>query len=227
MFTALSNRIGDAIILLSIGLLFESTYHLEALRFTSQPLARLRIILAAITKRAQFPFSSWLPAAIEAPTPVSALVHSSTLVTAGVYMIVRFYDLLSQARFLSLFMLWVGAITRFFAGARAIVEFDVKKIIALSTLSQLGLIIIAIGLCIPILAFFHLITHAIFKALLFICAGTLIHFHGHAQDVRHIGNISYQLPVTTTSISISRLALCAVPFMAGFYSKDAILESFF
>ena len=183
------------------------------------------LIVAAMTKSAQFPLSSWLPAAMEAPTPVSALVHSSTLVTAGVYLIIRFYPFLRNRFFFNKVILVIGAVTSLFAGIRAIVELDLKKVIALSTLSQLGFIIIRIGLGFPFLAFFHLITHAIFKALLFICAGCLIHFHGHAQDVRQIGGIRDQFPVTVSSLCVSRLALCAVPFIAGFYSKDAILEA--
>lgn len=184
-------------------------------------------MVAAITKSAQFPFSSWLPAAMEAPTPVSALVHSSTLVTAGVYLIIRFYPFLRNSFFLNKTILVIGSVTRLFAGISAMVELDLKKVIALSTLSQLGLIIMSIGLGFPFLALFHLLTHAMLKALLFICAGCLIHFHGHAQDVRQIGGISEQFPVTIRSFCISNFALCAVPLMAGFYSKDGILEAFF
>lgn len=164
---------------------------------------------------------------MEAPTPVSALVHSSTLVTAGVYLIIRFYPFLRNRFFFNGTILIIGAVTSLFAGIRAIVELDLKKVIALSTLSQLGLIIISIGLGFPFLALFHLITHAMLKALLFICAGCLIHFHGHAQDVRQIGGIRDQFPVTISSFCISNFALCAVPLMAGFYSKDGILEAFF
>lgn len=185
------------------------------------------LIVAAITKRAQLPFSRWLPAAIEAPTPVSALVHSSTLVTAGVYLIIRLYCFLRNRMLFNISILIIGAVTRLFAGIRAIVEFDLKKVIALSTLSQLGLIIIRIGLGYPFLALFHLITHAMFKALLFICAGCLIHFHGHAQDIRQMGGVRDHFPITTSAFCVSNFALCAVPFIAGFYSKDAILEAFF
>lgn len=184
------------------------------------------LIVAAITKRAQLPLSSWLPAAIEAPTPVSALVHSSTLVTAGVYLIIRFYRFLRSRAVFNRSILIIGAVTSLFAGIRAIVELDLKKVIALSTLSQLGFIMMRIGLGYPVLAFFHLITHAMFKALLFICAGCLIHFHGHAQDIRQIGGVREHFPVTTSAFCVSNFALCAVPFMAGLYSKDAILEAF-
>lgn len=158
---------------------------------------------------------------------MSALVHSSTLVTAGVYLIIRLYDFLSQRRIFRGCILIVGAVTRMLAGLRAIVEYDIKKIIALSTLSQLGLIMISLGLGYPKLAFFHLITHAILKALLFVCAGVLIHLHGHAQDIRQIGGIRYQFPFTRSAIGVSKFALCALPFISGLYSKDAILEVFF
>ena len=227
IFTALSNRIGDALILIRISLMYELSYHLDTIRFIGQPVGGLLLIVAAMTKRAQLPFSGWLPAAMEAPTPVSALVHSSTLVTAGVYLIIRFYPFLRNSFFFNKLILSIGAITRLFAGMRAMVELDLKKIIALSTLSQLGLILMRIGLGFPFLAFFHLIAHAMFKALLLICAGCLIHLHGHAQDIRQIGGVRDQFPVIISSFSLSRFALCAVPFIAGFYSKDAILEAFF
>jgi NADH-ubiquinone oxidoreductase chain 5 len=142
------------------------------------------ITLAAITKSAQIPFSSWLPAAIAAPTPVSALVHSSTLVTAGVFLLIRFYPFLHSHKIFNIMILIVAVSTIFIAGLRATTECDIKKIIALSTLSQLGIIITRIGLNAPILAYFHIITHALFKALLFICAGAFINQHLHSQDLR-------------------------------------------
>ena len=182
-------------------------------------------MVAAITKRAQIPFSRWLPAAMAAPTPVSALVHSSTLVTAGVFLLIRFYPSLSHAPGFKPVLLLMATLTIVMAGLRAMAECDLKKIIALSTLSQLGVIIGSLGLGIPDLAFFHLITHAIFKALLFICGGTLIHFHHHGQDLRTVGNLANQLPITLSSLTLANLALCGAPFIAGFYSKDAILET--
>ena len=183
-----------------------------------------RIILASITKRAQIPFSRWLPAAIAAPTPVSALVHSSTLVTAGVFLIVRFYPFLRRYYLFNTFILIISCITIFIAGISAIFERDIKKVVALSTLSQLGVIISAIGLGFPQLAFFHLITHALFKALLFVCVGRLIHIHSHRQDLRFMGNIVHQLPLTCSCLNIANIALCGLPFLSGFYSKDLIIE---
>jgi NADH-ubiquinone oxidoreductase chain 5 len=181
------------------------------------------VILAAITKSAQIPFSSWLPAAIAAPTPVSALVHSSTLVTAGVYLLIRFNVLFVDTIMRKLLLL-IGGLTIFIAGVAANFEFDLKKIIALSTLSQLGLIIRILAIGYPKLAFFHLLTHALFKALLFICAGAIIHNMKNSQDIRDIGGLSFFMPLTTACLNLANLALCGLPFLAGFYSKDLILE---
>lgn len=181
------------------------------------------IVLAAITKRAQIPFSSWLPAAIAAPTPVSALVHSSTLVTAGVYLLIRFNPLILD-KFVGQFLLLFSGLTMLISGLGANFEFDLKKIIALSTLRQLGLIIIILSIGFPKLAFFHLLTHAVFKALLFICAGSIIHNLSNCQDIRIIGGLVINMPLTVTFFNIANLALCGVPFLSGFYSKDLIIE---
>lgn len=182
------------------------------------------VIVAAITKSAQIPFSSWLPAAMAAPTPVRALVHSSTLVTAGVFLLIRFYPFLSSVSGFTESILVIASMTIFIAGIRALVECDMKKIIALSTLRQLGVIMASIGLGMPDLAFFHLITHALFKALLFVCAGTLIHLHHHSQDLRRMGNLANQIPITISCLNIANMALCGLPFLSGFYSKDLIIE---
>jgi len=171
------------------------------------------------------PFSSWLPAAIAAPTPVSALVHSSTLVTAGVFLIIRFYAFLHTLPYFNSIILFIAVSTIFIAGLRATTECDIKKIIALSTLSQLGIIITRIGLNMPNLAYFHIVTHALFKALLFICAGAFINEHLHTQDLRWMGNLFSQIPTARACISLANLALCGFPFMAGFYSKDLIIEA--
>lgn len=183
-------------------------------------------MVAAMTKRAQVPFSSWLPAAIAAPTPVSALVHSSTLVTAGVFLLFRFYPFLRGFDGFNKVLLYFAVLTSLIAGISAMVECDIKKIIALSTLSQLGVMIVALGLGSAFYAYFHLITHALFKALLFICAGVLIHLHSHSQDLRFMGNLVLQCPLISSAIMVSNLALCGGPFLAGFYSKDLILEYF-
>lgn len=179
-------------------------------------------MVAAITKRAQIPFSAWLPAAIAAPTPVSALVHSSTLVTAGVYLLIRFSFILGET--CSIFLLFISTITIFISGIVAVFEYDLKKIIALSTLRQLGIIIFAISLGLYNVAFFHLLTHALFKALLFLCAGVLIHGVGNTQDIRSFGALSLNYPVVTVCINLANLSLCGIPFLAGFYSKDLIVE---
>lgn len=226
IITALTNRIGDVLLLLAIGWTFNNN-HWSIINIWHSPLSLiiiLCILFARITKRAQIPFSSWLPAAIAAPTPVSALVHSSTLVTAGVFLTIRFYDFLSSLTYFSVILLLTASLTIFIAGLSAITECDLKKIIALSTLRQLGVIIASLALGYPKLAFFHLITHAIFKALLFICAGSIIHYHSHGQDLRTVGNLTSQIPLTMRYLLIANISLCAAPFLSGFYSKDLILE---
>lgn len=139
-------------------------------------------------------------------------------------MLFRFYPFLSSFKAFNTCLLIIATLTCLIAGLSANTECDIKKIIALSTLRQLGVIIVRLGLGAPLLAFFHLITHALFKALLFICAGTLIHLHHHSQDLRYIGNLMPQIPSIVAPIIVANLALCGTPFLAGFYSKDAILE---
>nr|ALQ78809.1 NADH dehydrogenase subunit 5 [Glycera capitata] len=226
MITALTNRIGDVMLLLSIGWTLNQGHWLIINMWHSKfsMLICCSITLAAMTKSAQMPFSSWLPAAMAAPTPVSALVHSSTLVTAGVFLIIRFYPMLSKFFMFNFSLLMISTMTMFMAGVSAMVETDLKKIIALSTLSQLGVMMASISLGLPALAFFHLITHAMFKALLFVCAGSLIHLHHHSQDLRQMGNTTNQLPLTMGCLLAANMALCGLPFMAGFYSKDMIIE---
>ncbi|YP_009180485.1 NADH dehydrogenase subunit 5 (mitochondrion) [Amyelois transitella] len=229
MLTALSNRIGDVLILMVISwmLNYGSWNYIFYLEFMKNDYSMMMIgtmiIMAAMTKSAQIPFSSWLPAAMAAPTPVSALVHSSTLVTAGVYLLIRFNLLLENIYFLKLFLLLSG-LTMFMAGISANYEFDLKKIIALSTLSQLGLMMSILSMGMPDLAFFHLLTHAMFKALLFMCAGVIIHMMNDTQDIRFMGGLVNYIPYTSLCMNISNLALCGIPFLAGFYSKDLILE---
>ena len=230
ILTALSNRLGDVAFLLAIAWIFNYgswnfLFYIEFIKNDFRiKIVRFLVIFAAITKRAQIPFSSWLPAAMAAPTPVSALVHSSTLVTAGVYLLIRF-NLLFLETFISNFLLLVSGLTIFMAGLGANFEFDLKKIIALSTLSQLGLIIRTLSLGLSKLAFFHLLTHALFKALLFICAGAVIHRIKNSQDIRDMGSLIFSIPITLSCLNVANLALCGFPFLAGFYSKDLILES--
>lgn len=228
ILTILSNRVGDVAILLRIGLIIRlgrwnfviySYYILDK----EWILLKFLIILAAITKSAQIPFSAWLPAAIAAPTPVSALVHSSTLVTAGVYLIIRFSSALENSKIQS-WLLLISCLTMFIAGLGANFEYDLKKIIALSTLSQLGVMLRILSLGYPDLSFFHLLRHALFKALLFICAGVVIHRVGGYQDIRYIGCLIKFIPLRVAYITVANLALCGFPFLAGFYSKDIILE---
>lgn len=158
-----------------------------------------------------------------APTPVSALVHSSTLVTAGVFLLVRFNVLVLYFQ-VSMVLIYVGTLTILMAGFAAIFEIDIKKIIALSTLRQLGVIIIILGGGAPLLAFFHLLSHAFFKAILFMCAGALIHNIKDYQDIRKIRGRLSSIPVTSSIIMVANLSLCGLPFLRGFYSKDLILE---
>nr|WAT94179.1 NADH dehydrogenase subunit 5 [Oryctes rhinoceros]WAT94205.1 NADH dehydrogenase subunit 5 [Oryctes rhinoceros] len=228
MITALTNRIGDVALLMAIAWMmnyggFNYIFYVDVFKGSEEMTCVMwLVLLAALTKSAQIPFSSWLPAAMAAPTPVSSLVHSSTLVTAGVYLLIRFNFALSET--MMFVLLFVGTMTMFMAGAGANFEFDLKKIIALSTLSQLGLMMGILALGEYKLAFFHLLTHALFKALLFMCAGCMIHNLGNCQDIRYMGGLVYQMPLTCCYFIISNLALCGIPFLAGFYSKDLILE---
>nr|ANJ70442.1 NADH dehydrogenase subunit 5 [Hydrochus sp. BMNH1425167] len=228
MITALSNRIGDVALLMAIAWMmnYGSWNYIYYLEFMQNDMIMFYIsvlvILASMTKSAQIPFSSWLPAAMAAPTPVSSLVHSSTLVTAGVYLLIRFN---SGINFLLMyFLLFISTLTMFMAGLGANFEFDLKKIIALSTLSQLGLMMSILSLGEFKLAFFHLLTHALFKALLFMCAGCMIHNLLNCQDIRFMGGVVVLMPLTCSFFFISNMALCGLPFLSGFYSKDLILE---
>nr|VFU78838.1 NADH dehydrogenase subunit 5 [Proasellus rectus] len=228
MITALTNRVGDAAIMLIIGFMVEmGSWNFMYIAEDSIPaeiafLGAL-IILASVTKSAQMPFSAWLPAAMAAPTPVSALVHSSTLVTAGVYLMVRFYPLLSGVKAMALLAL-VAFLTTLMASVSALSECDLKKIVALSTLSQLGVMAMTLSLGLPHLALFHLMTHATFKALLFMCSGKIIHTLGDTQDIRSMGSLTCSMPLTTAFFNLANLALCGFPFLAGFYSKDMLVE---
>lgn len=164
-----------------------------------------------------------MPAAIAAPTPVSALVHSSTLVTAGVYLLIRMNLIIIEINISKLLGV-LGILTIIMAGITAIIEIDIKKIIALSTLRQLGIIIIILGIGNPILSFFHLISHAFFKAMLFMCAGLIIHRIKDYQDIRKIGFNYVNINLSISIMIIANIRLCGLPFLRGFYSKDMIIE---
>merc|ERR1712025_563868 len=183
----------------------------------------LLLSLGAFTKSAQIPFRAWLPAAIAAPTPVSSLVHSSTLVTAGVYLLIRINIIIIEIN-IRKYLFLLGILTIVIAGIAALIEIDIKKIIALSTLRQLGIMMIVLGIGNPILSFFHLISHAFFKAMLFICAGIIIHNMNEYQDIRKMGTGRTNLRLTGRVIIIANLRLCGLPFLRGFYSKDFIIE---
>ena len=227
IITALTNRIGDVGLLVSLAMILSYghwTYIYDT--STSKNMSYLLLIIiirSACTKRAQIPFSAWLPAAIAAPTPVSALVHSSTLVTAGVYLLIRMNIFLINTNRSNVLII-LGTVTIMIAGLAAIFEIDMKKIIALSTLRQLGIMMIILGAGNPLLAYFHLISHAFFKAILFMCAGIIIHNIKDYQDIRNMGSGLMSLPITISIIMVANLRLCGLPFLSGFYSKDIILE---
>lgn len=226
MLTVLTNRFGDALLLMRMGMLlcqgsWRILYYKEFIEADVVFLALLSI--GAFTKRAQIPFRAWLPAAIAAPTPVSSLVHSSTLVTAGVYLLFRhFYH---RGVNLELFsVMFLGLATMTIARMSALNEKDIKKMVALSTLSQLGLIVLCIGSGWPFIAFFHLITHAFFKAIIFIRVGNIIHSRQFYQSIKNTGAILYSSPFNSSTVVLARARLCGAPFTAAFFSKEPIVE---
>nr|AHF21594.1 NADH dehydrogenase subunit 5 [Allothyrus sp. LamingtonNP-QMS95173] len=226
MITLLSNRIGDVCILLSILYMINfGSWDINLMMLSSNMLNLMGVLitLAAMTKSAQIPFSAWLPAAMAAPTPVSALVHSSTLVTAGVYLLIRFHMYFMMTN-MSKILLYISILTMLMSGIGANLETDMKKVIALSTLSQLGLMMLILSLGMSNLAFFHLVTHAMFKAMLFLCAGVIIHGINGCQDIRMLGSISSFSPIVSGLMGLASISLAGFPFLSGFYSKDLILE---
>jgi NADH-quinone oxidoreductase subunit L len=230
------NRIGDwgyTIGMITIFLVFGSMQftdvfeHVGIATQANLTLICLALFFGATGKSAQLPLYSWLPDAMEGPTPVSALIHAATMVTAGVYLVARSMPLFDAAGPSLAVVGTVGALTAIFAATIALVQFDIKRVMAYSTVSQLGYMFLALGVGAPVAAIFHLATHAFFKALLFLGSGSVIHGLGGEQDMRKMGGLRRKMPVTFWTMLLAGGALAALPPLAGFWSKDAILASAF
>jgi hypothetical protein len=183
------------------------------------------LFIGAMGKSAQFPLHVWLPDSMEGPTPISALIHAATMVTAGIFMVARMSPLFELSDTALSFILVIGAITALFMGFLGIIQNDIKRVVAYSTLSQLGYMTVALGASAYSVAVFHLMTHAFFKALLFLAAGSVIIGMHHNQDIRWMGGVRKYMPITWITSLLGSLALIGTPLFAGFYSKDSIIEA--
>jgi NADH-quinone oxidoreductase subunit L len=230
------NRIGDAGFLMAIFLIFVNFGTLDYpqvfaqasnLSTTTATAIALCLFIGAVGKSAQLPLYTWLPDAMEGPTPVSALIHAATMVTAGVYMVVRNHVLYDMAPVALDVVAVTGGVTAIFAASIGLVQNDIKRVLAYSTVSQLGYMFLACGVGAYVAAIFHLVTHAFFKALLFLSAGSVIHAMGGEQDMRKMGGLAKRLPKTTAVFIIGALALAGIPPLAGFWSKDEIMGAAF
>ncbi len=236
MSAFLTNRVGDCFltigmfaILWSFGNIDYYTVFSLAPYFSENVviIVGICLLIGAMAKSSQVGLHVWLPMAMEGPTPVSALIHAATMVTAGVYLLMRASPLIEYSSTVLILCLWVGAITTIFSSLIGLFQQDIKKVIAYSTMSQLGMMVIAIGLSSYNIALFHLVNHAFYKGLLFLGAGAVIHAVADNQDFRKYGGLISYLPLTYSVMLIASMSLVAIPFMTGFYSKDFILESAF
>ena len=231
------NVIGDVGMVIAAFVIFESFGTLNFIEiFAAAPetfrvnddqilLITLLLLVGAFAKSAQLPLHTWLPDAMEGPTPVSALIHAATMVTAGVYLIARCHVLYELAPFTMYLIAAIGVLTAIFAGTMGMLQYDIKRVIAYSTMSQLGYMFLAMGIGVYSLGMFHLMTHAFFKALLFLAAGSVIHAMDGEQDIRKMGGLRKVMPLTHGTFLIGALALAGFPLTSGYFSKEAIILS--